>query len=425
MSTVTVRLLDASGNLATSDNSVVTLSFGNNAGQGTLQNFTATAVNGVATFTNLSINKVGTGYTLKASASSLGQATVTSSTFDVITGPANHLKFATARQLHGRSDLHRDGVDRRSIREPDRDRQFLRHDGAGQWVSQRQSPGRHQDGASCGWCGHLQRPVDHQGRHRLHPGCHRRSLTGASSSIFSITASTADHLTITQQPSTTNVAGQAINTVVQVQDAFGNLVDTDSSTVTLTFGANPGSSTLGGTTTIQAQGGIATLAPTLNKVGTGYTLKASDGTLKSATTSTFSIVAAQAHHLGFSVQPANAVTGAVLTPAVKVQVLDAFGNLVTTNTSSVTGGPGRQSHQRYPSGTRTVQAVGGVATFSTSRSTRSGRVTSCPRPMAHWWLRPPMRSTSSTRTWSPTSRSRCLRPGRLSREQTSRSPCRP
>ena len=51
----------------TSDSSSVTLAIGTNPGSGTLSGtVTVAAVNGVATFSNLSINKAGTGYTLTA-----------------------------------------------------------------------------------------------------------------------------------------------------------------------------------------------------------------------------------------------------------------------------------------------------------------------------------------------------------------------
>jgi hypothetical protein len=52
---------------------------------------TATAVAGVATFSNLSINSAGTGYTLTASAATLTSAT--SSAFNVTAGAAAKLGF--------------------------------------------------------------------------------------------------------------------------------------------------------------------------------------------------------------------------------------------------------------------------------------------------------------------------------------------
>ena len=52
---------------------------------------TGTAANGVATFTNLTINMVGTGYTLSASSGTLTAATIPGITVAAATGPATQL----------------------------------------------------------------------------------------------------------------------------------------------------------------------------------------------------------------------------------------------------------------------------------------------------------------------------------------------
>jgi len=70
---VQVTALDAAGTPATSYNGAVTIAIGNNGGllvPGTLSGTkTVTAVNGVATFSDLSIDQMGNGYTLKVAAS--------------------------------------------------------------------------------------------------------------------------------------------------------------------------------------------------------------------------------------------------------------------------------------------------------------------------------------------------------------------
>jgi hypothetical protein len=72
---VQVRALDAHGNLATSFNGPVTIAIGHNGAllvPGTLSGTkTVVAVNGVATFADLSIDQPGNGYTLKVAASGL------------------------------------------------------------------------------------------------------------------------------------------------------------------------------------------------------------------------------------------------------------------------------------------------------------------------------------------------------------------
>jgi hypothetical protein len=69
MGAVVVEVVDAFGNVETSDNSdTITLSIGANPSGGTLSGtLTVTVVNGVATFSDLSIDLAGVGYTLHAS----------------------------------------------------------------------------------------------------------------------------------------------------------------------------------------------------------------------------------------------------------------------------------------------------------------------------------------------------------------------
>ena len=69
---VTVFVQDASGNLVANSSALVTLAITTNPGGGTLSGtVTRNAVNGVATFDNLSIDKIGTGYRLTATSTGL------------------------------------------------------------------------------------------------------------------------------------------------------------------------------------------------------------------------------------------------------------------------------------------------------------------------------------------------------------------
>ena len=89
---VQVTFQDDNGNTVTSAQDAITLAIGNNPGGGTLSGATtASPVNGVATFADLSIEKAGAGYTLTASAGALAGAT--SPSFDIVLGSANRLVF--------------------------------------------------------------------------------------------------------------------------------------------------------------------------------------------------------------------------------------------------------------------------------------------------------------------------------------------
>jgi hypothetical protein len=87
---VTVR--DQFGNTATGFAGDVTVAIGTNPTGGTLAGTTTVAaVAGVATFTDLSIDRAGTGYTLSATATSV--TGTMSAAFDITAGPATQLIF--------------------------------------------------------------------------------------------------------------------------------------------------------------------------------------------------------------------------------------------------------------------------------------------------------------------------------------------
>jgi hypothetical protein len=68
--------------------------------------------------------------------------------------------------------------------------------------------------------------------------------------------------------------------------------------------------------------------------------------------------------LAFIVQPTNTTAGGTITPAVQVEIRDQFGNRATGATNAVTLDIGTNPGGGALSGTTTVNAVAGVATFS-------------------------------------------------------------
>jgi hypothetical protein len=90
---VTVAIVDQFGNVETGDNTdTVTMAIGTNPGGGTLSGtLTVMVSGGVATFSNLWINKTGSGYTLTASSSGLIGST--SNGFAITPAAADHLVF--------------------------------------------------------------------------------------------------------------------------------------------------------------------------------------------------------------------------------------------------------------------------------------------------------------------------------------------
>jgi hypothetical protein len=179
-------------------------------------------------------------------------------------------------------------------------------------------------------------------------------------------------LAFTQQPLGTT-AGAAIDSPggvkVSVQDAAGHLVNNDSSTVTLTLtgGTFAGGGTMVSTTAIN---GVATFSNLVINAAGSYTLTAGDGSYVQSTSASFNINPASANKLVIATGPTNTMAGVAISPSVVVDVEDQFGNLATTDNSTVTmtvaSGPGLLA------GTTMVQASSGVATFSNLLLTAAG-----------------------------------------------------
>jgi hypothetical protein len=119
------------------------------------------------------------------------------------------------------------------------------------------------------------------------------AFTGCGNHGYS-SAGAVNQLAFGIQPSIA-AAGTSIAPAVTVivEDANGNTVTTSTAAVTIAIGNNPGSGTLGGTTTVNAVGGVATFSNlSISNLGTGYTLTASSPGLTGATSRTFNVTAA-------------------------------------------------------------------------------------------------------------------------------------
>src|SRR5437879_3390944 len=91
---VEVTAQDAGGNTATGFTGNITVAIGTNPSSGTLAGtLTHAAVSGVATFSGLSIDKVGTSYTLTAT----GAGSTTSAAFNITPATATALAFSAKR----------------------------------------------------------------------------------------------------------------------------------------------------------------------------------------------------------------------------------------------------------------------------------------------------------------------------------------
>src|SRR5207237_147981 len=116
-------------------------------------------------------------------------------------------------------------------------------------------------------------------------------------------------------------AGAAFTVVVMAEDNYGNVDPTFGGSETIALSSNPGGSTLGGTLTLSASGGVASFSTlTLDRASGGYQLTATAGGVSSATTNSFGVIAATATQLVLTTQPpGSVVAGNTFTVVVKAE----------------------------------------------------------------------------------------------------------
>jgi hypothetical protein len=192
------------------------------------------------------------------------------------------------------------------------------------------------------------------------------SFTGLSSGTASVSVNFgafSQYLVTTLVGAPMATAGESFLVAVQAADPFGNAVTSYSGPPTATATVTPASpaSNFPVTMSIGSNGQGFTLA-TLQKVGT-YTITVNSGTF-SGTAPAVTVTPATAAQLAFTTQPVNTPTGQAV-PAVAVQVLDIFGNLVQSDSSDVitmglASGPGTFA----VGSTTTAMVHNGVANFS-------------------------------------------------------------
>ncbi len=162
-------------------------------------------------------------------------------------------------------------------------------------------------------------------------------LSAPSNSIV-VGPSGASKLVIAPGLSTTATAGQpfAVQPVVYVEDASGN-IETGDNTTQVTVSLASGAGTLLGTTTVTVKGGIATFTGLADKVGGTISLafSATDG-LTAGPSNNILITPDVANKLVISTQPsAKATVGQPFLTQPVVEEEDQYGNIETGDSSTV------------------------------------------------------------------------------------------
>ncbi len=184
----------------------------------------------------------------------------------------------------------------------------------------------------------------------------------------------AKQLVFAQEPPSSTTAGAGFSITVQIHDANGQVITGDNSIITLSLAGTAGG-TLGGTISVAAVNGVASFTNlSIITLGT-YTLDATASDDTPATSSTITITPdTTSAHLQL-VQPADPIlVGGTLSPIV-FEVQDQFGNVITSDTSTVTLGIASGPGGAVLGGTTTVTPVDGVVTFTAIKPSTAGTYT--------------------------------------------------
>ncbi|HKE91927.1 MAG TPA: hypothetical protein VKB45_16455, partial [Gemmatimonadales bacterium] len=373
---VAVTAYDSLNNVATGFTGNIAIAIGTNPSSGILSGTTSVAaVAGVAMFSNLKIDKMGSGYTLIASSSGLTSGQ--SAPFDILVGMATKLAFTlqpgntvagvtitpaiqvTAQDAAGNTVPSFVGTVTLAIK-------------SGTGTGGATLRGTATVGAVNGVATFSTLSINKSGSGYV-LNASSTGLTGASSNTFNITPAPAIALAFTVQPAVTQKSGSSLTPTIKVAavDSLLNTVTSFTSNITIAIGTNAGMpipGTLTGTLAVKASAGVSSFNNLkIDKVGTGYTLTASATNLLAATSTAFNIGPGNATHLGFTTQPQSTASLATIAP-VAVTAFDAAGNIATGFTSNITMAIGTNPiAPNLPtlSGTLVVKAVAGVSNFST------------------------------------------------------------
>jgi len=298
---VQVAVEDANGNIETGDNATqVSLAIGTNPSNGTLTGGSAvTVVSGVATFSGLSINLVGTGYTLVAS-SSPSYTAATSAAFNITPGAAAKLAFLTGPSNSTAGATITPAV---QVAVEDANGNITTGDNATKVslaIGTNPAGGTLSGGSAMtvvtGIATFPGLSINTAGTGYTLVASSTPSFTAATSAAFNIGASTVGpptQLVFLQGPSNATAGATVAPPVrVAVEDANGNIETTDNATqVSLAIGTNPAGGTLSGGSAVTVASGVATFPGlSINTAGNGYTLTAaSTPSYTGATSAAFNI----------------------------------------------------------------------------------------------------------------------------------------
>ena len=200
-------------------------------------------------------------------------------------------------------------------------------------------------------------------------------LTSLPTNAIVVSPGAAARLVIATQPSTSATAGQAfaVQPVIYIEDASGNIETTDNTTV-VSVALASGEGLPQGTTSVTVKDGVATFAG-LNEITAGtIALEFSGDGLTAGPSNNILITPAAPFRLAINTQPSSTATaGVAFATQPVIEELDLYGNIETTDsttvvTAAITFGNGPLL------GTTTATLAGGVATFTNLADSMVGTI---------------------------------------------------
>jgi len=349
----------------------VSISLSTNPAGATLSGTTTVAaVNGIATFSNLSLDRAAAGYTLMAA--SAGLAPATSSTFTNVAGPASRLTITTAPPASASSGVPLTPQPSLQLR-----------DGFGNAVAQSgvvvtasvtsgaATPGGSTTATtnSAGAATFLTLSLSGSGGaitlSFIAPG-----LAPVAAAPITLSTGIAPALAMVTQPSAAAQSGVpfAVQPAVKLRDATGNDLNSAGVAITASIASGPAGGSLGGGTVMPTSGnGTATFTNLVISGPAGaYTLRFISSGFTPVTSSAIAVTVPvpSANRLSITTQPSSsAANGTPFAQQPVLQLRDASGNAVSQSgvavTASIASGGGTLG------GTITVSTDGlGIARFT-------------------------------------------------------------
>jgi streptogramin lyase len=353
---------NASNQVDTYYNGPVTLSLGQNPGGSTsFGSPSATAVNGVATFTGLTLDQAGTGYTIVAASPGLTSKTSSPITVSLAathlfftSGPPGSVSAGTpfpvtvaAEDPNGNIDTSFNGTLTISLGNNPGSSTFTPITlGATAGVLTFPSLSLNNPGA-----GYTFQVVDASGK-----------LQAGATAGFNVTPQPATHLVFSADPPSPLVAGGTFSLTVTALNDLGQTDTGDNSPVSLQLSGGSGA-TLGGVVSMSLAAGMATFSGlAIDLAGQGDVIQATSGNLTPATTHPFNVTNASASTFMLATSPPSGIISGVPF-TLTVTALDPYGNLAKDYAGTVHF-TSSDSHANLPVDTTFGFLNGGSITFN-------------------------------------------------------------